>query len=272
MNNILEIDLSKKLEIKINNTKPVSLNDLSLSLLSFNHQFHKFVESESNKETEMGTELLIKEVRSGSIIVELVSLAAPIAPLLWEGGSLVQWASVIEKTCTWFLGKSDTPPKTMAKQDLQEWNKIIEPIAKDSGSQMNITVADGGKVINQIFINSNEAKAMQNQIGRLVSDMDTPSENIHLRKVMYWYQTKFDPESDTGNRAIIDNISASSLKVIFENNAVKEAMLHSDSKFGKPWHELAYIVDVEVQTVRNIPKIYKVLKYYPDDTFDPDVD
>lgn len=216
MNNILEVDLSKKLEIKINNQNPVGLQDLSLSLLSFNHQFHKFVESETNKETDIGTELLIKEVRSGSI--------------------------------------------------------IVEPVAKDNGSQMNINVSDGGKVINQFIINSNEAKAMQNQIGRLVDDMDTPEDNIHHRKVMYWYQTKFDPESETGNRAIIDDLTKSSLKVIFENNAVKEAMLHSEPKFGKPWHELAYVVDVEVQTVRGIPKLYKVLKYYPEYTFDPDAE
>lgn len=272
MNNILEVDLSKKLEIKINNQTPVGLQDLSLSLLSFNHQFHKFVESETNKETDIGTELLIKEVRSGSIIVELVSQAAPIVPLLWDGGALSQWASAVENTCKWLLGKTETSPKEMTKQDLQEWNKIIEPIAKDNGSQMNINVSDGGKVINQFIINSNEAKAMQNQIGRLVDDMDTPEDNIHLRKVMYWYQTKFDPESETGNRAIIDDLTKSSLKVIFENNAVKEAMLHSEPKFGKPWHELAYVVDVEVQTVRGAPKLYKVLKYYSEYTFDPDAE
>lgn len=272
MNNILEVDLSKKLEIKINNQAPVGLQDLSLSLLSFNHQFHKFVESETNKETEVGSELLIKEVRSGSIIVELISQAAPIVPLLWEGGALAQWAVVVESTCKWLLGKAETPPKELTKQDLQEWNKIIEPVAKDNGSQMNINVSDGGKVINQFIINSNEAKAMQNKIGRLVDDMDTPEDNIHHRKVMYWYQTKFDPESDTGNRAIIDDLTKGSLKVIFENSAVKEAMLHSEPKFGKPWHELAYVVDVEVQTVRGTPKLYKVLKYYPEYTFDPDAE
>jgi|TARA_B110001469_G_C9633711_1_gene317340 hypothetical protein len=269
MNNILEIDLSKRLEIKINNQAPVALQDLSLALLSFNRQFHKFVESETNRETDVGTELLIKEVRSGSIIVELVSQAAPIVPLLWEGGTLGQWAAVVEGTCKWLLGKAESPPREMSKQDLQEWNKFVEPVAKDNGSQMNINVSNGGKVINHFSVNSNEAKAIQNQIGRLVDDMDTPEDNIHLRKVMYWYQTKFDPESDTGNRAIIDDLSKSSLKVIFENNAVKDAMLHSDSKFGKPWHELAYLVDVEVQTVRGTPKLYKVLRYYPEDTFDP---
>ena len=70
MSNILEIDLDKKMEITISNENPVSLKDLSLSLLSFNHQFHKFVEGETDKETDIGSELLIKEVRKGSIVIE----------------------------------------------------------------------------------------------------------------------------------------------------------------------------------------------------------
>lgn len=270
MDNIFEIDLNKRLEIKINNQRPVGLKDLSMSLLAFNHQFHKFVESETKKETEIGTELIIKEVRSGSIIIELVSQAAPIIPLLWEGGSLLQWSKVVQDICNWLLGKLEKPPRDVTKQDLQEWNKFIEPVAKDHGSQMNINVSDGIAVINQITLNSTEANAIQNQISRLIDDMDTPEENVHKRKVMYWYQAKFDPDSDTGNRAIIDDLYKGSLKVIFENNAVKEAMLHPDPNFKKPWHELAYIVDVEVETVRGVPKVYKVLRYYPEYTFDPE--
>lgn len=63
MNNIMEIDLSKRLEIKIKNKNPVGLEDLALSLLAFNHQFQKIVESETNRRTGIGSELLIKEVR-----------------------------------------------------------------------------------------------------------------------------------------------------------------------------------------------------------------
>jgi hypothetical protein len=270
MSNILEIDIDKKLEIKINNENPVSLKDLSMSLLSFNHQFHKFVESETDRENEIGTELLIKEVRKGSIIIELVSQAAPIVPLLWNGGTLSQWSNVVQGVCGWLLGKVDKPPRELTKQDLQEWNKFVEPVAKDHGSQMNINVSDGGTVINNFTINSTEANAIQNEISKKIEQLDEPEDHIHRRKVMYWYQAKFDPHSETGNRAIIDDLSKKSMKVIFENNAVKDEMLHPPEHFKKQWHELAYVVDVEVETVRGIPKMYKVLNYYPEYTFDPD--
>lgn len=272
MNNILEIDLDKRMEITIKNANPVSLKDLSLSLLSFNHQFHKFVESETDRETEVGSELLIKEVRKGSIVIELISQAAPVVPLLWDGGTLSHWSGTVQGICNWLLGKTTNPPREMTKQDFQEWNRFVEPVAKDHGSQMNINVSDGGTVINNFTINSTEANAIQNEISRKIEKLDQPEDNIHLRKVMYWYQAKFDPNSETGNRAIIDDISKKSMKVIFENNAVKEDMLHPPEKFAKQWHELAYVVDVEVETVRGVPKVYKVLRYYPEYTFDPDED
>jgi hypothetical protein len=272
MSNILEIDLDKKMEITISNENPVSLKDLSLSLLSFNHQFHKFVESETDRETDIGTELLIKEVRKGSIVIELVSQATPIVPLLWDGGTLSQWSNVVQSVLNWLLGKNDVPLKEVTKQDLQEWNKFVEPVAKDHGSQMNINVSDGGTVINNFTINSTEANAIQNEISKKIEMLDSPEDHVHRRKVMYWYQAKFDPNSETGNRAIIDDLSSKSMKVIFENNAVKDAMLHPPEQLKKQWHELAYVVDVEVETVRNVPKMYKVLRYYPEHTFDPNVE
>lgn len=58
--------------------------------------------------------------------------------------------------------------------------------------------------------------------------------------------------------------------MIFENNAVKESMLHGNTKFNKQWHELAYVVDLEVQTINGVPKLYKILRYYDEYTFDPD--
>ena len=62
--NILEVDLSKKLEIKINNKKPVALTDLTLSLLAFDHQFQRFIEQETTPDYQLSSELFIKEVRS----------------------------------------------------------------------------------------------------------------------------------------------------------------------------------------------------------------
>lgn len=270
-NQLFELDFTKKLEVKINNKHPVVLTDLTISLLAISQQYQKFIETQTNENYQAGTELYIKEVKSGSIIVELVAQALPVVPLLWTGGSLVEWASQIGQTYAWLLGKLDTPPQNYSKQDFNQLHSIVEPVAKDSGSQLNLTVNDEAQVnIYQITINSEQANAVQNRINREIELLDTPDDNIHRKKVMYWNQTKFDLDSNAGDKAIIESITKTPIKVIFENNAVKKAMLAGDSRFNKPWQQLAYIVDVKVQTIKDVPKLYTIIDFHDKDTFDPE--
>lgn len=268
-NNLLELDFNSKLEVKINNEQPVQLVDLTMALLGVGQQFERFIENETNEQHQIGSELYIKEVRSGSIIVELVAQAAPVVPLLWTGGSIKEWFDYAKNTVEWLSGKLKEPPKEVTKTDLKQWKNILEPVAKDNGSQMNFSVTDGGQVINQFFINSVQANAAQNKIARELERLDEPSDHVQRKRVMVWYQTKFDDESPTGDRAVIESISKAPVKVVFENNAVKKAMLHGDPRFNKPWHELAYIVDVQVQTINGVPKVYTILDFHDADTFDP---
>ena len=267
---LLELDFSNKLEITINNEKPVVLADLTLALLGVGQQFERFIENETNEQHQVGAELFIKDVRSGSIIVELVAQVMPVVPLLWQGGSLLEWVNHAKSVIEWLNGKLANPPKDLTKNDLKQWNNILEPVAKDSGSQMNFTVSQGGQVINQVFINSEQANAAQNGIRRQLEKLDEPDDHVQRKRVMIWSQTKFTDNARTGDRAVIESITTTPVKVIFENNAVKKAMLAGDPRFQRQWHELAYIVDVRVQTVRGIPKVYTIINYHDEDTFDPD--
>ncbi|MDP2128307.1 MAG: hypothetical protein Q8K97_13120 [Pseudohongiella sp.] len=117
--NLIEIDFDTKLEIDIKNDKPVVLTDLTLSLLAANQQFQRFMESEINQEYQVGTELYIKEVRSGSIIIELAAQSLPLVPIIWSGGSLSEWMNSAKAILDWLLSKTSTPPKTMHKNDLK---------------------------------------------------------------------------------------------------------------------------------------------------------
>jgi len=266
---LLELDFSNRLEITINNTRPVVLTDLTMALLGVGQQFEKFIENETNEQNATSSELFIKDVRSGSIVVELIAQAIPVVPLLWQGGSLLEWVNHAKSVVEWLNGKLASPPKDLTKQDLRQWSNILEPVAKDHGSQLNFTVSNGGQVINQIFISSEQANAAQNRIKREIGRLEEPDDHTQRKRVMVWYQSKFDAASSTGDKAVIESISKTPVKVIFENNAVKKAMLAGDSRYAKQWHELAYIVDVKVQTVQDVPKVYTIINYYDEDTFDP---
>jgi hypothetical protein len=259
----------QRLEVVIQNTKPVALTDLTLALLAIGQQYEQFVEHELPPEAQISSTLLVKEVRTGSIIFELIAQAVPIAPLLWQGGSMLEWAKCAKDILLFLQSKLKNPPKDLTKQDLKQWDSILEPVAKDSGSQMNFVVHEGGTV-QQFIVNSTAANVAQNQIRKQLAQMEEPVDVTHKKRVMTWYQAKFDPDSQTGSKVRIESISKKPLRVLFDNNAIKDAMYAQGSEFDVPWQKLAYVVDVQIQTINEQPKVALITKFYPKQTFNPD--
>jgi hypothetical protein len=257
-----------RMEVTFDNRNPVALSDLTLSLLAVSQQYERFVEDELSPENRASSTLLVKDVRSGSYVFELIAHGVQIAPLLWTGGSLSEWCRVAKDVILYLNGKLSVPPKEITKTDLKQWNNILEPVAKDHGSQMNFVVSEGA-TFQQIIINSVEANSAQNRIRRELAALEEPVDVTHKKRVMTWYQAKFDPDSQTGNKAKIESISRKPLRVVFDNNAIREAMFAQGSEFGKPWQKLAYLVDVQVQNIEEKPTVATILRFYPDETFDP---
>ena len=258
------------LQIRIDYSKPVGLTDLTLSLLAFSQEYAKFVEASADTQSAAETQLVVKEIRPGSILIELFAHILPALPLLWAGTPLDAWFLQAAQILDWLAGKLGDKPQELSKGDLNNWKTFVEPIAKDHGAQLNLAIGDNSTVtVNQYIYSSEDARRAQQKISEELVRLDTPADNVHRRKLMHWYQTKFVDHTKTGDKVIIEDISKSPVKVIFENDAVKAQMLAGDPRFSRPWHQLAYVVDVEVQTVQSIPKLYTILRYYPDDTIDP---
>lgn len=94
--------------------------------------------------------------------------------------------------------------------------------------------------------------------------------NDYRKQVFYWHQVKLDDSLSLGSRGAIESIKKAPVKVIFDNEEIKRAMTSNDERFSKPWQDLAYLVDVEVSTIKDIVKAYKIMRVYTEDTFDPD--
>jgi hypothetical protein len=259
----------ERLEVTIRNRKPVGLTDLTLALLAVGQQYERFVETELPPNIRVSSTLLIKEVRSGSIVFDLITdVALPVVPLLWQGGSLSEWVKVASEVLKYFAGKLDSGPKDFTRIDLRQWDSILEPIAKDNGSQMNFVVHNGG-IVQQFIVNSADANAAQNQIRKELAEFDEPVNALHRKQVMTWYQARFDSETHVGDRVILENVSRKPLRVVFDSNAIKDAMFAQGAHFGVSWHKLAYVVDVQIQTIEERPRVAVVMKFYPELTFDP---
>jgi hypothetical protein len=88
-----------------------------------------------------------------------------------------------------------------------------------------------------------KANAIQNAIRREMDALKEPVTGFHEKVLMYWHQAKNDPQSTTGDKAIIECISTSPAKAVNSQTKARRRKLLSSSE--NPFR-LAYVVDVAV--------------------------
>lgn len=268
-NGLAAVDFERRLEIRINNTKPLALGELTASLTAVGDQFSRFISESMPEGVDASAQLLVREVRAGSMVFELVAHSLPYVPLIWEGGALNAWVTQFSATLQWLSGQIGDRPRDLSKQDLRRISSIVRPIAQDNGSQMNLVVSDGGTIVQNFNLSSSQAAKIEKRAADELLALDEPNGHVRTKQLMTWYQARFDDSSDTGSKAIIEAISSKPVKVTFENAEVRRQMMHGAPRINRPWQELAYLVDVEVQTIAGVPKLYTVRAFHPEETFDP---
>lgn len=246
-----------KLTVEIKNTRPIELVDLTESLLSLGDEYKRFVAANSDFAATQNVRLYIKEIRTGSVVADVVALAAigvPIAlPYIENTVNILDFARYLKAAYGYLTGKEETRPE-LQKQDYTNLSKIIEPVAKDNGAQFNIHASDSAIVQVTFNINSTEANAAQNKIRREIEQFRETETRIYNQVVLYWHQARPDPRSQVGDRAIIESIAPYPVKTVFEDERAKvEMILGNPNPF-----RFAYIVDVFVETIKGKPALYKI--------------
>lgn len=193
-----------KLTIEIKNERPVELVDLTQSFLSISEEYKRFVAAHPEFDDTAGVKLYIKEIKTGSIIADLIAMAAvgvPMAlPYITESNHLVEFARHVKSAYDYFLGRSQLKqPLALEKQDLNFLSTFVEPVAKDQGSQLNLIASEGGNVYVSVNITSQEANATQNVIGRYLAELKEPETRLHEKVLLYWYQARPDLERAVGD-------------------------------------------------------------------------
>lgn len=243
-----------KLTFKVENKTPVELTDLTGALNAFGVEYARSVQRSEDPVADPQARLFIKEIRSGSIIADLIPYVAGALPLLDNFNNVVQFGQYLGSCIKYLLSETDEEPSPpMDKQTLENVCQMIEPCAKDGGSNTIISNTFHGAVTVNVNLNSIQANAVQNRAKRKLKELVEPVCGGHERVVLYWYRTTNDAKKTTGDRAIIESISNRAVKT--EATAeVKAKLMWGDENPLKQ----AFIVDVMVETIKGVPALYKV--------------
>lgn len=249
-------DMDNKLKITISNTAPVSLLDLTSALTSFADQYYDYIDNDSKGNCKGA--LFVTEVSKGSMKFELVAQVLPYFSILAATTPLEAWLNQFTKTVEWLSGKIDKPPATPDKKSLENISRTFAPIAKDSGSSLQLHLENCNNI--SITYTSNDARQVTESAAREIAKITEKEEHIHKNRLMTWYQTRFDDNAKTGDLVVIDSITAKPLKVVFQNPEDKTFMQSAALNSNKFLPDICFVVDVEVQYLKDKPKLYNILR------------
>ncbi|MFT8944404.1 MAG: hypothetical protein ABF931_09470 [Acetobacter pasteurianus] len=206
--------------------------------------------------------LYVQEIRKGSIILDLISLASnyDLSDITDKCNHIIEFSKNMQEISGFFRRQRKTPPEGLTSTDARHFADILEPPAKDAGGALQIIATDGGT--NNVTINFNHEEAVATRQNALnwAAAQKIPENDIERDMLFYWYQARDAAAGSAGDKGIIESITKSPVKTIIPNDVVKSKML-KEALFKK-----AYVVDVRVQTIEGKPSLYTILRV--SDSFD----
>lgn len=249
-------DMSLIVELK--NRQRVELADYARGMFAIHNEYRRYVCRHHPEVAEDDIRLYVDEIRPGSIITELIAYAPYVLPLLEQAGTVQKYAEHLAGLFKWLLGSAPEPKEEVSRQTLQGVHDMLEPVAKDPGSSVNLVIKSNHGTINVITASQVEANAIQNRARRELERRTEPVHDHFEQVLMYWDRASNTQSNSKTDRARIDAIQDKPVAVAFANADLKNQLLFEPERpFAK-----AFLVDVEVQTVRGEPRLYKVTRLH----------
>lgn len=248
---------SQRLRIEIKNTQPVELLDLTNSLLAIGDQYKRFV-ARHYPEHKRDVKLVVREIRSGSIITELEPLTL-LVPLIGNFNDLVQFGKYLRSFFDHLLHR-DTPDQDYTKTDYNDASCIVAPVAKDQGAQYNISINGNDNAIILPILNTDSigGNAIQNRAREEIRQLEQTRGQHYSKVLIYLEKANSKARSSTGTYGRSDALGHGGVKLLFENEAVREKMLAGDHNPFKS----AFVVDLILETAFQKPAAYRILKVH----------
>jgi len=248
------------LTVRIDNTRPVEITDLGRSLQALGKQYEEFVVSHGYDHTPANAQLYISHLETGSIIITLQTFLEQASFLLKHievlGGFVANLNDIVNFLLGQDFAEGNGETKTpVTRTDAQRISDIVEPVAKDGGSKLSISVVGNTApvTVNAFIVESEKANAVQNSARRFLGP-SIPTQGQFEHEVMYLQQIRGDLKSKVGDRGVIETISPKPVKLHFMTPEVKAKVL---DKPENPF-KMAYIVDGQASAVEGKPALYKI--------------
>lgn len=255
--------------LTINNSQPIELKAFVRAFTSIAKEYQETVNASNDFEGE--AEIFVKEVRSGSIVADLLPVVASTLPIIanhaeqvWLAIEFVEkWKDRITKLASGIV------PENFSRSDLKTFAGAVEAIARDPEASSNLEVAtfeDGKRQIKAAFkFRSAEAKAVEKTIDGEYRRLEAERDDTHFRVLMIFTRSDVgDAPKDkrSGERVIIPQISERDLPIMYASELAEQRVKHEIREADDNIFKKGFSVDVSILYKNSRPIVYRILNVH----------
>lgn len=250
--------------VHIEHSKPIEVKDFVATLNAVGNLYSSYVKKNSDYKEMTNAKLYVEKIEEGCIDVYLCEvLSCAIIPFMENVNTISNFAKMIKDVVSYYISGVGDEPK-FSLSELKAFKDLFAVSSNDRGSTMSIGAISktvNGNVYNNCTFNYIDSNSAQNQISRKEAELSVPTENgedIRKNQLMTIHQMVGDMALDKGNKAVIDAISKRKVGLLFDDDEIKNQMLHMD---GNPTKK-AFYVDVSLMYANDRIAAYRVIKLH----------
>lgn len=262
---------------KIDTQNFVELSDFVGSLVGIENQFNKYLQSQ-RLESECDAKFLVRELRKGSLIVEIIPVLLPLLETVQHvsliDDFLTKWSERIER----YFEKGGRD-ETANRSDLSDVVGAVVAIANDPDGTAQLDYVshrDGVKQTETIFkFKTADAKTAIQELEFHQIELEAVDDINHARVSMFFERASRSIAKvgkRSGERVVIEVISKEPKSLIYASQLaeeqIKDELVNADENLFKK----AFIVDVNTELRNGKPWAYRVTHLHQVIPFDENED
>ncbi|MBO9403411.1 hypothetical protein [Shimia sp. R9_3] len=253
------------LTLTLDNSQPIELGAFVSAFTSLAVDYRKSLE---NKGIDADAEIYITEVRSGSIVADLMPVVATAFPAVVS--SVEQIGQAIDFVNRWADRlnslKQGLVPEGLTKSELKTFTDAVQAVANDpNGNQIleAATFEDGKREVKATFkFSSRDALNITKTIDAECKRLEEHSNRDHKRVLMYFTRSDIGDapvEKRSGERAVISSITEKALPIMYASTLAEHKIKHEIREADENIFKKGFSVDVSVEYRGDRPIVYKIL-------------
>jgi hypothetical protein len=242
--------------------QPVEIHDFIATFAGLGGQFERFVRAE-RPELDGEVKVYIKEVRKGSM--EALMIIGTYYPQVITAIDHIQITSGFVRHVARGIDVFRTPGGRLAHAGKTELTEIVDTVmatANDPNGRASIKAIsyakDGEKTDFSVEFNSIEARMAVEQIEGQFREIAKVTDFDHENKLLTFYQSNRKDSGKTGEKGIIEDISAKPLAVVYASDLARERIKSEMLSGDRNVYKLGFFVDVNVATKGGQPVAYRI--------------